>query len=187
MMLRVWKSERFFVSVFTLLEVWEVPKSHWYPGSTSMSKIGLSQKGYYLANLGHFGLFFHIFRFLEAISLCSSYIPFSPDADVAHLNGFSSGASSLLKKLTSTLALQGVLCANGTAIWFVCPVKTCTGKIGLAQDYCNHCFSPLWIFQEECLARACSVFQFWQNIVNSVKCIVYSGSCRLTGVWLGNT
>ena len=34
-----------------------------------MSKIGLSQKGYYLANLGHFGLFFHIFRFLEAISL----------------------------------------------------------------------------------------------------------------------
>ena len=54
MMLRVWRICLFLI----LLDIWQVPKWKWDPGSTSMSKIGLSRKRYYLPKLGHFCLVF---------------------------------------------------------------------------------------------------------------------------------
>ena len=117
MMLRVWRICLFLI----LLDIWQVPKWKWDPGSTSMSKIGLSRKRYYLPKLGHFCLvFISIAVWKPYICALAIYIC----TWCCSLEWVFWGTSSHMRKLRSTLALERVLFAQGATEWFVCFVKT---------------------------------------------------------------
>ena len=126
---------------------------------------------------------YHIWRTLTLYD-CHHHLLSNSNSDPYTLLSGPSLASKPLQEHKLIIMMELHHCWLPSTLLFIfqikiynCKIDTSHAKMELLEPS-----GKVWYWPEDSLARACSVFRFQRNIVQSVKCIVHSGSCRLTGV-----